>query len=99
MSNFISPEAVVMLLAAVLLDTIGFLFLFLSFLGVGIPLSFIPDLIGLIFIGGWMFLRSGARQKRIGKRLGLAFLGEIIPFFGDIAPCWTLAVFFELKNN
>ena len=37
--------------------------------------------------------------KKFLKRFGLAFLGEIIPYIGGIAPCWTLAVFFELKNN
>jgi len=30
--------------------------------------------------------------------LGLSFLGELIPFFGDVAPCWTLAVYFELQS-
>jgi len=38
-------------------------------------------------------------EKKFLKRFGLAFLGEIIPYIGGIAPCWTLAVFFELKNN
>jgi len=112
MTSLASPEALIMFLLAGILDAVGLILFFISFIGIGIPLSFIPDVTGLILIGGWMFLRTGhitttKKAQKIGKklgrkilkRLGLAFLGEIIPFFGDIAPCWTLAVYFELKNN
>ena len=41
-------------------------------------------------------MKSG---KKIGKRLGLSVLGELFPIVGDALPLWTIAVFFELKNN
>ena len=110
--NLLSPEALLVLTLAVILDLVGLILFFLSFIGIGIPLSFILDIIGLVLIGSWMFFRTGhitttkkaekiikKGGRKLLKRLGLAFLGEIIPFFGDIAPCWTLAVYFELKNN
>ena len=111
--NFISLFGILMLSMAIFLDFIGFILLVLSFFGIGIPLSFIPDLIGLVFIGGLMFLSpsggivltKGADKltktlaKKIGKKLGLSFIGELIPFFGDAMPCWTLAVYFHLKGS
>jgi len=104
-----SPEAVLMLTTAGILDCIGLIFFILSFVfGIGIPLSWILDIIGLIILGTWMYWRSGSvtvtkGTKKIisktSKRLGLAFLGELIPFFGDVAFCWTLAVYLELKKG
>ncbi len=104
-----SPEAILMLTAAGILDLIGLIFFILSFVfGIGIPLSWILDVTGLIILGTWMYWRSGSvtvtkGTKKIisktSKRLGLAFLGEIIPFFGDVAFCWTLAVYLELKKG
>ena len=112
-ASLTGPEAFVMLSFAIMLDLIGLVVFILDFIfGVGLIVSFVPDVIGLIFIGGWMFFRTGhititrkAKKtikkggKKILKRLGLAFLGELIPVFGDVAFCWTLAVYFELKNN
>lgn len=106
--SLFSPEGILMLSIAVLLDGLGFCCLILSFFGIGIPISGVLDGIGLLTIGGWMFLRTGrigATRKvtrtfgRLFKRLGLAFIGEAIPFFGDIAFCWTLLVYFELKEG
>lgn len=109
---FLSPEAFAMFFVAGMLDIVGLIVFILSLFGIGIPASFVLDFIGVIIIGGWMFFRTGhvtitrkagktikKAQKKILKRLGLSFLGELIPFFGDIAFCWTLAVYFELKNN
>ncbi len=99
-------EGILMLSIAIILDLLGLILFILSFFIVGIPLSFILDIIGLVVIGGWMFLRSGKIKmtkkaakvsQKILKRLGLAFVGEVIPFFGDIAFCWTLVVFLELR--
>lgn len=96
-----------MMLAAGSLDLVGFLLFILDFVGIGIPLSFIPDIIGILIIGGWIFLRTGRigitkgaakiSQKAFAE-LGLATLGELIPFFGDLAPCWILLVFDILKE-
>ncbi len=112
MGALFSPEAVVMFLAAGMLDLAGLIILILNFFGVGLAISFIPDIIGLVFLGSWMYFRTGhvtisrsagktirKSGRKILKRLGLSFAGELIPFFGDLAFCWTLAVYFELKNN
>jgi len=107
MSIFLSPEGVIMMLAASLLDLVGFLLFILDFVGIGIPLSFIPDIIGILIIGGWIFLRTGRMgvtkeaakiSQKVSVKLGLTTLGELIPFFGDLAPCWVLLVFNVLKE-
>ena len=98
--SFTSPEGILMLCVAVILDLVGLILFCLCWLG--IDDYGILDVIGLVIIGGWMFIRSGSKKgaigKKLAKRLGLAFFGELIPFFGGIAPCWTLAVYFELKS-
>ena len=108
-----SPEGLIMLSLAIIFDIWGLLTFILDFVfGIGLFLSFIPDFFGLLLFGGWMLFRTGhvTISKRAGKtfqksgrkifkRLGLAFIGETLPFFGDLAFCWTLAVYFELKNN
>jgi len=107
-STILTPEGFIMMAVAIILDSVGLILFILSFLGVGIPGSFIPDLIGLIIIGIWTYLRSGRTTmtkqatelaKKSFKRVGLAFLGEVIPFFGDAAPCWTIAVYRELTKG
>jgi hypothetical protein len=105
--KLLTPEALVMLFFAVLLDIIGLILLCFA-----LDDFWITDAIGIIGLGGWMLIRTGhvtttkkaqKQVKKVGKkvlkRLGLATLVEIIPYVGDIAPCWTLAVYFELKNN
>lgn len=101
-------EGILMLSIAVVLDLIGLVLFILSFFGVGIPPSFILDIAGLATIGTWTLIRSGkvgATRRTVGMfrkslgRLGLGFLGELIPFFGDIAFCWTLVVYLELKSK
>ncbi|MBL7156090.1 MAG: hypothetical protein ISS87_00610 [Candidatus Pacebacteria bacterium] len=104
---FLSPEGFLMMSIAIMLDLAGLALFILSFFGIGIAVSWILDLIGLIFIGGWMFMRSGKAKatkkaakigKKAFKKLGIGFIGEIIPFFGDIAFCWTIIVFLELRK-
>lgn len=101
----ISPVGLVMFSIAVILDIVGVIMLLLYLLfGIGIAGSFVLDIIGLIIIGGWMFLRSGRIKVTKGaasvlKRLGLTFLGELIPVVGDIGFCWTVLVYYELKNG
>jgi len=105
--SLLTPEGILMMFLAVVIDLVGLVLFILSFLGVGVILSGISDILGLLFIGSWMFARSGnvtatKGAKKLGqkffKRLGASFLGELIPFFGDVAPCWTLAVYFELRK-
>ena len=105
--NLTGPEAVAMFAIAVLLDLVGLVLLCFA-----LDDFWITDAIGAVLIGGWMFFRMGRvittkragkvvkkSGKKILKRLGLSFFVEIVPWVGGIAPCWTLAVYFELKNN
>jgi len=104
------PE-VIFLLIAILLDLFGIVCLVLDiFFGVGEIPSWISDGVGIIFIGGWMFLRSGRVEmpERAQKGLRKLFrgkwkkfltpiIGEVAPFVGAL-PFWSLAVYFELTS-
>lgn len=98
-----SPEGIVMLSFAAAIDLFGFLLACFLLDDIGIL-----DAFGLLTIGGWMLLRRGSLtttkkgQKvgaKIAKRLGWSFFGELIPYFGGIAPCWTYAVYKTLKGG
>jgi len=52
------PEGIIMLTIAVFLDAVGLVLFVLSFAGVGIALSFLPDLMGAASIGSWVTTRS-----------------------------------------
>ncbi len=81
------PEGIIMLGVAVLLDVIGLMVLILSFVGVGIPLSFLLDFAGIITVGSWLFIRPFFRPlvkgvltkatEKIGKQI------EKMPTFGE----------------
>ncbi len=110
LGSLASPEGVLMMFAALLLDCIGvFLLIF------GLDDFGVTDIIGIFLIGGWMYSRSGfiampkgAEKKAKGwlrklfrgkwKRYLTPILGEAIPYFGGIALCWTLAVYYELTD-
>lgn len=105
--NLLSPTGIMLFSVAGVIDGIGLIILCTGLDDLGIM-----DIIGLIFVGGLMFATSGSitgtkgAQKtvkklgtKLSKRLGLSFLGELIPYFGGIAPCWTLAVYFHLKGG
>jgi len=113
MSN-ISP---IILIMAMLLDIFGFICLILTFtmgVEIGETLSFVPDILGLIFIGGGeIFLKhrkaiskaGKARAKAIIKAKGkhglkffLAFFGELLPLIGAF-PFWTIYVLSEAKKK
>lgn len=92
-----SPEGILMLCVAGLLDGIGFMLFLLSWLG--IDDYGILDIIGGIIIGGWLFMRngSGAASGAL-KRFLTAFGIEAIPFLGGISPSWIIIVWKELKS-
>ena len=106
-----SPEGVLMLMIAVFLDLLGAIIAIIAIivalftLGVGgfIELiSFIPDVLGLLTIGVWAFIRTGKipftqKLARFAKRPLLIIIGESIPFVGAL-PLWSLYVFFKLKK-
>ena len=105
--NLTGPEGVLMLMIAVPLDLIGIILLILSFFGVGIPLSFLLDILGMIIIGGWLLIRTGSIKstrgaqnvaRKVLKRFGFTFLAELVPFLGDAYPGWTILVWKELKG-
>lgn len=109
MGALFSPEGIIMMLLAILIDTAGLICLILTAIfGIGQIISLVVDIIGMVLIGGWMLSRYGRMTgtkgaKKAGgkllKRFGLSFLGELIPIFGDVAPCWILAVYFTLKSK
>jgi len=91
-------DKIIMLIIAILLDLFGLLFFILSFFGVGIAISFLPDVIGGLTIGLWSLLKKGGTagiQKGVMKKAlkyGIAQITELIPFLGDISPSWTILV-------
>jgi hypothetical protein len=63
MTNLFSPEAVIMLFLAGLLDIIGIICLILdAVLGIGEIFSYIPDTIGIIFFGAWVVFRAATKE-------------------------------------
>ncbi|MBU3913297.1 MAG: hypothetical protein KKE50_04350 [Nanoarchaeota archaeon] len=108
-----SDVSPVILLIAILLDIFGLFCLILTFTvgaTIGEGLSFVPDILGLILIGGSeMFMKrrqSFSQAKTVGtsavsnakKQSGLKFLGtfigELLPFVGAF-PFWTIHVLFS----
>jgi len=103
--------AIAILPLAILLDLAGFL---LAIFGASEAFSLIPDVIGLVAIGGWTFILSqsvkvtyGAEKRLLGatkwvKRMRwlrpLLIIFEFVPFVGA-APCWTILVVLELKYS
>lgn len=103
-----SPEAIIMFLIAGILDIIGLILLLFA-----LDDFFTTDLIGIFFIGGWIYFRSQTVKvtrgaaARMGKRAKwasrlkwlrpLMVIGELIPYVGA-APCWTALVYFELQS-
>ncbi len=111
LGSLLSPIGIIMLLAAGMIDLIGFLIMCFGLDDLGIM-----DIIGLIFVGGLMYIHSGSitsgkkdkkttkkTTKKVGgkifKRLGLSFLVEIIPYLGSLVPSWTIAAYSHLKNS
>ena len=105
----LSPEGILMLIFAISLDLAGLV----EFIPViGNLLSYLPDILGTLIIGGWILFRSqtlGATRRaaaRIGKagkwarRLRwlrpLLIIGEYIPV-GGMLPFWSILVFLELR--
>lgn len=85
-------DKALMLLIAGFLDFAGLLLFILSFLGIGLPFSFILDIVGAATIGVWFLNKKkwGFMSKVI--KYGTAQLVELLPFLGDIVPSWTILV-------
>jgi len=108
-SLLITMLDVLALEVALILDIIGIIFFILSFIGVGIPFSFVLDIIGGLIIGIYLYIKSKSTRgiekgflpvmKKILPKLVAALGVESIPFLGDIAPSWTLLVFYEFIKD
>lgn len=95
--NLTAPEGILMLCVAGILDGIGFILFFLSWLG--IDDYGILDILGALIIGGWLFMRKGtAAASGALKRFLIAFGIEAVPILGSISPSWIIIVWKELKS-
>ena len=54
-----SPEGIVMITVAFIFDFILFILILLKFVGVGIPIAWVVNIIAGLFIGAWAFSRGG----------------------------------------
>lgn len=90
--SIFSPEGVMVLSFAFMLDISGLIF---SIFGFG----FIVGFVGFCTIGVWFWVRFGKinRKKRFLKKTGATTIVESIPFVGML-PMWTITVFLQLKK-
>lgn len=111
--TFLSPEGFIMMGVAASVDVGEFLFELIP--GIGTAISIFIDIFALLFIGSWMFFRSGkitppektgvriAKTTKWLKRLKwlrpLCVLIEMIPIVSSILPLWILVVYAELKSG
>ena len=92
------------LFIALLLDVIGVIAGFLTWMGaVGIPalafiggiISFLPDVLGFIFLNP--HINSNKKNyKKVKKRFFITFILELLPF-GSL-PLWTINELFYKEN-
>lgn len=89
---------------AIILDIMGILTgILIVFFGLGLILSLIPDILGIITIGGWMWSKIGDRGKLsitkkllfVLKKIWKSALLELIPFSG-VFTWWSIFVFYQL---
>jgi len=97
--SLFSPEAVVMLPLAVVVDVFDFL----------IGSLVVVDIIAILFFGTWMYFRShqmavttrSVRALKAARTMRwlrpLLIIIDCIPIVGML-PCWILVVYFELKQ-
>jgi hypothetical protein len=101
-----------LIILAPLFDIIGLILFILSLFGVGIPASFILDIVAGFTIGILLYffnqstagIERGIRGlmqfiKKIAPRFGAALGAESVPFLGDILPGWTILVIIEIVSK
>lgn len=108
LANLMTPDGLIMLSFAGLLDLIGWTLIIFA-----LDDLFITDIIGTLVIGTWLFFRTGqgATTSRLKsqaqKGLKKLFTGkwskfltpiinEVIPWWGDLMPSWIITVYFNL---
>jgi len=84
-----SPEGILMLSIAVILDIVSF-----------VPvINVASDVLGIIIIGGWLVItRPGQAVKKATKRFLIALGIELVPVVSAI-PSWTWFVYKALKDS
>ena len=76
MSGLTSPEGVIMVSLAAMLDILGIICLILWIAaGIGGILSYIPDIIGIFFFGFWMLMKS--REDKTYKETRTEMASEV----------------------
>lgn len=100
--NLTSPEGILMLCIAALLDAIGMV-IALAGTWFGIDDYGVLDILGMLIIGGWMLVRGGSSGAKEAAKKGLkrfitASAVEVVPFLGGVAPSWIILVYRTLKN-
>jgi hypothetical protein len=103
---FISLIMFLLILIAIILDVIGFIFFILDFFGIGEIPSMVLDGVGALSIGVLLFLfnRSTAGLEKgfipiiqkIAAKTGITTVAEFVPFLGDVVPFWTILVVEEI---
>ncbi len=88
-----------MLVWAIFLDFLGFVLFIFDFEIIGILLSFFLDFLGIVTLGIWAWLKGRSITEtptrflqKISTKFGLTAVSEILPFWGDIFPSWTIFV-------
>jgi len=101
-----------LIILAPLFDIIGLILFILSLFGIGIPASFVLDIVAGFTIGILLYffnqstagIERGIRGlmqfiKKIAPRFGAALGAESVPFLGDILPGWTILVIIEIVSK
>lgn len=95
----VSPELIIILPFALILDAIGIVLICF-----GLDDAGITDTVGLVFLGSWLWFRKGIKVKidkkdfQRGMKFIGATIGEYIPYLGA-APFWTITVLSTLIES
>ena len=94
----LSPEGLLMLGAAGLFDIVNILLAGLDIAaGVGTLIALIWNGIATIFMGGYLYFRTGNLPIKTGlKKVGLPFLGNATPVV-RLVPWWIISVWTSCK--
>jgi hypothetical protein len=95
-----------LILIAIILDAIGFIFFILDFFGIGEIPSMVLDGVGALSIGVLLFLLNKSTAglekgfipiiQKIAVKTGMTTIAEFVPLLGDVAPFWTILVVEEI---
>lgn len=107
MPSIAEPEGFMILFWAIVLDIMGILSgILIAFFGLGLILSLIPDILGIITIGAWTFSKAGSlgqvgitkKLLFVVKKIWKSALLELIPLSG-IFTWWSIFVLRQLLTK